>query len=55
MRCQGLRGVIRGKVVRTMISDSKTPCPLDRVNREFKAERLNQLWVADYTYGAPSP
>jgi transposase InsO family protein len=39
MRRQGLRGVMRGKVVRTTISDSKVPCPLDRVNRQFKAER----------------
>jgi putative transposase len=46
----GLRGVIRGKVVRTTISDAKAPCPLDRVNRQFKAERPNQLWVSDFTY-----
>ncbi|MDD2770455.1 MAG: IS3 family transposase, partial [Methylococcus sp.] len=50
MRRRGLRGVIRGKVVRTTVSDRTTPCPLDRVNREFKAERPNQLWVADFTY-----
>jgi putative transposase len=50
MRRLGLRGIIRGKVVRTTFSDRTTPCPLDRVNREFKAERPNQLWVADYTY-----
>jgi transposase InsO family protein len=50
MRRLGLRGVIRGKVVRTTFSDRTLPCPLDRVNREFKAERPNQLWVADYTY-----
>jgi transposase InsO family protein len=25
-------------------------CPLDRVNRQFKAERPNQLWVSDFTY-----
>jgi transposase InsO family protein len=50
MRSQGLRGVMRGKVVRTTISDSKAPCPLDRVNRVFKAERPNQLWVSDFTY-----
>jgi putative transposase len=50
-----LRGVIRGKRVRTTISDSKAPCPLDRVNRQFKAERPNPLWVSDFTYGAPSP
>ena len=50
MRRQGLRGVMRGKVVRTTISDAKAPCPLDRVNRMFKAQRPNQLWVSDFTY-----
>jgi len=50
MRRQGLRGVMRGKVVRTTTSDSKTLCPLDRVNRQFQAERPNQLWVSDFTY-----
>ena len=50
MRKLGLRGVMRGKVVRTTIGDAKTPCPLDRVNRQFRAERPNQLWVSDFTY-----
>jgi transposase InsO family protein len=50
MRRQGLRGVSRGKVVRTTISDPKVACPLDRVNRQFKADRPNQLWVSDFTY-----
>jgi transposase InsO family protein len=50
MRRQGLQGVMRGKVVRTTISDSNAPCPLDKVNRQFKAERPNQLWVSDFTY-----
>jgi putative transposase len=50
MRRLGLRGVVRGKVVRTTISDPKAPCPLDKVNRQFKAERPNQLWVSDFTY-----
>ena len=47
---RGLRGVVRGKVVRTTISDNKATCPLDRVNRQFKADRPNQLWVSDFTY-----
>ena len=47
MRRLGLRGVIRGKVVRTTISDRKAACPLDRVNRQFRADRPNQLWVSD--------
>jgi transposase InsO family protein len=50
MRRQGLKGVRRGKAVRTTIPDPKTPCPLDRVNRQFHAERPNQLWVSDFTY-----
>jgi hypothetical protein len=36
--------------VRTTVPDAKAACPLDRVNRHFKAERPNQLWVADFTY-----
>jgi putative transposase len=30
--------------------DPARPCPLDRVNRQFKAERPDQLWVSDYTF-----
>lgn len=37
MRDMGLQGVIRGKTVKTMISDKAAPCPLDHVNRQFKA------------------
>ena len=40
----------RGKVVRTTVPGKALPCPLDRVNRQFKAERPNQLWVSDFTY-----
>jgi putative transposase len=50
MQCLGLQGVRRGKVVRTTIGDANTPCPLDRVHRQFKADRPNQLWVSDFTY-----
>ena len=46
----GLRGVRRGKVVRTTIGDMTAVRPLDRVNRQFKADRPNQLWVSDFTY-----
>jgi len=46
----GLRGARRGKTVRTTVPDASTPCPLDRVNRQFKADRPNQLWVSDFTY-----
>jgi putative transposase len=50
MRRLGLHGVVRGKRVRTTVPDAKAACPLDRVNREFRAERPNQLWVSDFTY-----
>ena len=50
MKRLGVQGVRRGKVVRTTLSDMKAPCPLDRVNRQFKADRPNQLWVSDFTY-----
>lgn len=49
MRRQGLRGVLRGKVVRTTIRDDKAPCPLDKVRQQFHADRPNQLWVSDFT------
>jgi transposase InsO family protein len=50
MRRLGLQGVRRGKGVRTTVPDAKAACPLDRVNRQFKAQRPNQLWLADFTY-----
>jgi transposase InsO family protein len=52
MRAMGLQGVVRGKRVRTTISNAAAPCPLDRVNRQFKAPRPNALWVSDFTYVA---
>ena len=50
MQTLGLQGVIRGKQVRTTISDKAAPCPLDHVNRQFKAEHPNALWLSDFTY-----
>ena len=50
MRRLGLRGVIRGRMVKTTVSDKATPCPLDKVNRQFRAARPNALWVSDFTY-----
>jgi len=52
MRTMGLQGVVRGKTVRTTISNAAAPCPLDRVNRQFKAPHPNALWVSDFTYVA---
>jgi putative transposase len=52
MREMGLAGVIRGKPVRTTVSNKATPCPLDQVNRQFHAPAPNRLWVSDFTYVA---
>jgi putative transposase len=52
MRQMGLRGVLRGKEVRTTIPDKAMPCPGDWVNRQFRASRPNLLWLADFTYVA---
>ena len=43
MGTMGLQGVVRGKKVRTTISNAAAPCPLDHVNRQFKAPRPNAL------------
>jgi len=52
MRDMGLRGIVRGKETRTTIADKARPCPLDRVNRQFRAPRPNALWLSDFTYVA---
>ncbi|TVQ31793.1 MAG: hypothetical protein EA356_13850 [Geminicoccaceae bacterium] len=38
MWAMGRRGVVRGKAVRPAVSDKPAPCPLDRVNRDCKAQ-----------------
>lgn len=50
MKSMGLQGVIRGKPLKTTISDKAAPCPLDKVNRQFQAPAPNRLWVSDFTY-----
>ena len=52
MREMGLQGVIRGRTKRTTIPADRDPRPLDLVLRRFRADRPNQLWVADFTYVA---
>jgi transposase InsO family protein len=52
MRVRGLQGVVRGKTIRTTISNAAAPCPLERVNRQFNAPCPNALWVSDFTYVA---
>ncbi|MBB9070081.1 IS3 family transposase [Escherichia coli] len=49
MAVMGLAGVLRGKKVRTTVS-RKAVAACDRVNRQFVAERPEQLWVADFTW-----
>src|SRR5690606_14635434 len=50
MQAMGLEGVIRGKPIRTTVSDKAAPCPLDHVNRQFQAPAPNMLWLSDFTY-----
>jgi putative transposase len=52
MKAMGIEGIIRGKSVKTTIPDRAAPCPLDRVNRQFRVPAPNRLWVSDFTYVA---
>src|SRR5690606_5590924 len=50
MKDMGIQGAIRGRRVKTTVSDKNAACPEDRVNRNFHAPAPNRLWVADFTY-----
>jgi putative transposase len=52
MRGMCPQGAVRGKPVKTTVSDKAAPCPQDKVNRQFQAPRPNALWVSDFTYVA---
>lgn len=52
MQQMGLRGAVRGKRIKTTRPDPAQPCPRDQVQRNFSAQRPNQLWVSDFTYVA---
>jgi len=52
MRSMDLQGAVRGRPARTTVSDKAAPCPLDKVNRQFRSQRPNALWVSDFTYVA---
>jgi transposase InsO family protein len=52
MRALGLKGVRRGAFKVTTTSDGIALRPADLVERNFRASRPNQLWVADITYVA---
>ncbi len=49
MKGMDIQGIIRGKPHRTTIPDKKQPCPLDKVNRQFRAPAPNRFWVRDFT------
>ena len=51
-RMLGLAGVIRGRTVKTTVSDKAAAFPLDQVNRQFHGPAPNRLWVSDFTYVA---
>ena len=50
MRALAIRGVVRGKVVRTTWPGEAVQRPADLVDRQFRAEAPNRLWVCDITY-----
>ena len=52
MKEMGLRGVVRGRRMKTTIPADSADRPLDLVERSFNADRPNQLWVADLSYVA---
>lgn len=52
MKDMGSQGIIRGKPHRTTEPDKKAPCPLDKVNRQFRVPAPNMLWVSDFPYVA---
>jgi putative transposase len=50
MKQEGLRGVRRGKQVKTTISAKDDDRARDQLNRGFDAVAPNRVWVADFTY-----
>ena len=48
----GNLGDYQGKPRKTTIPDKKLPCPMDKVNRQFRVPTPNMLWVSDFTYVA---
>lgn len=46
----GIQGVIRGRPHRSTLPSKKAPCPMDKVNRQFRVPAPNMPWVSDFTY-----
>jgi hypothetical protein len=45
MREMGMAGAVRGKPLKTTVSNKAAPCPLEPVNRQFQVPRPNMLRV----------
>lgn len=52
MSDMGLAGAVRGKPMKTTVSNPVAACPTDKVNRQFHAPAPNRLWLSDFTYVA---
>lgn len=52
MKGMGIQGIIGGKPNRTTILDRTAPCPLDKMNRQFRVPAPNRLWVSDFHHVA---
>ncbi len=50
MRQLGIQDVRRGKKIKTTYGQPADQCPLDKVNRQFRASQPNELWVSDFTF-----
>jgi putative transposase len=50
MRVNGWRGATRAKRVRTTVPEPSAPRPPDLVDRNFRVDRPDALYVADFTY-----
>lgn len=50
MKTAGIQGLRRGRRMSTTRPDPKATRPPDLVNRDFTADRPNQLWTVDLTY-----
>jgi transposase InsO family protein len=50
MREHGWNGLLRGRAHRTTIPGKDGVRAGDLLNRDFRAEAPNRVWVADFTY-----
>ncbi|WP_139282052.1 IS3 family transposase [Rhodococcus zopfii] len=50
MAAHGWKGATRAKKIRTTVPDPTAPRPPDLVDRDFRVDRPDALYVADFTY-----